>query len=302
MTLSNRNDLSIVELIVYAPACLFGIFLCVRHGFGPNKGWIFLVTFSLVRISGASLELATISFPTSIPLQTSAALLSSVGLSPLLLITFGLLFRVCKSINKEYHTLIQTKHIRLMRLPIIAALVLVIIGSDNSASDLVHHGIYPIQVMTKVGIILLVAVFAFVVLVTAMFMFRSAHAEPGERRLIKAIAASVPSILIRLIYVVLITFSHIQMFSVLYGSVVGLGCMAIMQEMIVIIIYIGVGITLPRKIKEPRVQAESRWTRDRTIPEGRVGRSTAFLGRPASGHERVVSEQVVLNNFCDGKL
>jgi hypothetical protein len=106
--------------------------------------------------------------------------------------------------------------------------------------------------MTKIGIILLVAVFAVVVLITAMFMFHRSHAEPGERRLINAIAASIPSILIRLIYVVLITFSHIQKFSVLQGSVVVFGCMAIMQELIVVIIYIGVGITLPRKIKKSK--------------------------------------------------
>jgi hypothetical protein len=260
MALSNRNDLSIVELIVYTPACLFSIFLCIRHGFGINKGWLFLLIFSLVRIAGASVELATIGFPSSIPLLTSAALLSSVGLSPLLLTTLGLLSRVCKSINKEYHTLIQPIYIRLLRLPIILALVLVIIGSDNSANDLIHHGTYPIQVLTKVGIIVLIAVFAVVALITAIFIVLRSHAEPGEQRLIYAIAASIPSILIRLIYVVLLTFSNTGTFSILHGSVVGLGWMAIMQEMIVVIIYIGIGLTLPRKIKGPRVgeQVENR--------------------------------------------
>jgi hypothetical protein len=219
MTLSDRNNISIVELVVYTPALLFCVFLCIRHGFG-SKGWIFLLLFNAIRLAGASLELATIGFPTSIPLQTSAALLSSVGLSPLMFTTLGLLFRVCKSINKNHHTVFQTIHICLLRIPIVIALVLVIIGSNTSASDFINHGTYPIQLVTKIGIIVLVAVFAVIVMITAMFMIRRSHAEPGERRLINAIAASIPFLVVRLIYAVLIMLSHIRTFSILYGSVI----------------------------------------------------------------------------------
>jgi hypothetical protein len=217
---------------------------------------MFLLVFPLIDITGASLELATIHSPTSVPLLTSATLLSSIGSSPLLLTTLGLLNRACKSINKERHTPIQSIHISLLRLPIIIALVLIIIGSDNSANYLTHHGTYPVQHITKIGISILIAVFAVVVLITGIFLFNSSHAGPGEQRFIYAITASVPCILIRLIYVVLITFSHNQQFSVLRGSVVNFGCMAILPELITVIIYLGVGITLPRKTKElPGVQA-----------------------------------------------
>lgn len=249
MTLSNRTDISIVELVFFTPALLFSVFLCVRHGFGPNKGWLFLLIFSLIRLAGASLELATIGFPTNIPLQTSAVLLSSVGLSPLMFITLGLLFRVCKSINKNCHTIFQRIHIRLLRIPIIIAIVLVIIGSDASASDLTKHGTYPIKPMSKIGIILLVAVFAVIVLITTEFMIRRSYAEPAEQRLIHAVAASLPFLVIRLVYVLLVFFSHIRTFSILNGSLVAFGCMSLMQEMLVVIIYIGVGVILPRKNK-----------------------------------------------------
>jgi predicted small integral membrane protein len=294
MTLSNRNDISITELVFYTPALLFSVFLCLRHGFGPNKGWLFLLIFGLIRLVGASLELATIGFPTSIPLQTSAALLSSVGLSPLMFITLGLLFRVCKSINKNHYTVIQTMHIRLLRIPIIIALVLVIIGSNTSAGDLIHDGTYPIQQITKIGIIILVAIFAVIFAITALFMYRRSDAEPEERRLIKAIATSLPFLLIRLVYVVLIYFSHIRTFSILYGSIVALGCMAIMQEMLVVIIYIGVGLTLPRKTKEHRVQMESRWSRGRMRLAGGFQRFIQSLERPKAffrrlrGHDRSI--------------
>lgn len=250
MTLSNLNDLSIVELIGYTPACLCSTFLCIRHGFGLNKGWIFLLIFFPYThrwgFLGAGYDpLTNISATT-----TSATLLSSIGLSPLLLTTLGLLNRACKSINKEHHALIQSIHISLLRLPIIIALVLIIIGSDNSANYLTRYGTYPVQHITQIGIVILFAVFAVVVLITGIFMLNISHAEPGEQRLIYAIATSIPFILIRLIYVVLVTLSHIQRFSILHGSVVTFGCMAIMPELIAVIIYLGVGITLPPKTKE----------------------------------------------------
>lgn len=254
MTLSDRNKLSIAELVCYTPALFCSVFLCIRHGFALYKGWIYLLLFSLVRISGASVELATIAAPTDIPLLTTAVLLSSIGLSPLLLTTLGLLHRVCKSINKEQPTIINARLIRLLRIPIVIGLVLVIIGSDNSASYVQKHGTYPIQIETKIGIIIIVAVFAAIVTITALFMSQRSNAEPGERRLIYAIVASIPSILVRLLYVLLIFFSNIQIFSILHGSVVALGCMAIMQELIVVIIYIGVGLTLPRRVKEPELR------------------------------------------------
>jgi hypothetical protein len=129
----------------------------------------------------------------------------------------------------------------------------VVIGSNNFETDVINHGTYSIQPMTKIGIIVLIAVFAVIVLITGMFIM---HAEPSERRLINAIAASPPFLLIRIIYVVLITFPHIRSFSILYGSVASLGCKAVMQEMIAFMIYIGIGITLPRKIKDTSSDGE----------------------------------------------
>jgi hypothetical protein len=52
------------------------------------------------------------------------------------------------------------------------------------------------------------------------------------------------------------------MFSILHGSIIALACMAIMQEMIVVLIYIGVGITLWRRIKKPKEESQSNETRE----------------------------------------
>ena len=84
--------------------------------------------------------------------------------------------------------------------------------------------------------------------------------------------------------------------------------MAVLPEIIVVIIYIGIGITLPRKKKEPQVQKESRWSRGRTRMAGGTQRFKVFLERPKAfaqrvrGNKAVVSkEPIVLEDFRDGK-
>jgi hypothetical protein len=71
-----------------------------------TKGWLILLIFSLIRIAGASLELATIGFLKLISLRTAAVFPPALAFSPLLLIALGLLHGISKGINKEYHTFI----------------------------------------------------------------------------------------------------------------------------------------------------------------------------------------------------
>lgn len=306
MALSNRNALSVAEIVLFTPAFLFTVFLCVRHGFGPNQGWLFLLLFVVIRLIGTSLELSTISNPTSIPLQTAAALLTSVGLSPLLFCTIGLLIRVCRSINKVRHTWIRDLYLRLLRIPIVLALVLVIIGSDESAGDLIHHGVYPIKPITKVGIIVLAVTFAIIVFTTGKFLLLRSDAEQSERRLLYAIAASLIPLLVRLINVFLTMFSHVRTFDVIYGSVVATACMGFMQEILVVMIYISIGISLPRFVYEATGK-ESMWSRFRARRRIRTMRFRKIFNLPAlvqnADHTNIeFNEKVNSEKNQDGNL
>ena len=88
-----RGGISILELIFYIPSLITAIFICARHGFGKNSGWIFLVIFSLARVLGACCQLGTYS-SNSTSLETATLVLNLLGLTPLLLATLGLLSRV----------------------------------------------------------------------------------------------------------------------------------------------------------------------------------------------------------------
>ena len=90
MNFDARGGISIFEICVYLPLFLVAFVICKRHGFSRSSGWVFTLLLSLIRLLGACCQLATYNSP-SRGLFEAVIILSSVGLSPLLLATLGLL-------------------------------------------------------------------------------------------------------------------------------------------------------------------------------------------------------------------
>lgn len=87
------ESIAIVELVVYPLVLIAILFVLVRHGLKAQAGFIFLASFTIVRIIGASFRIAATKNPTESNL-TWAAILQSLGLGPLLMSTSSLLKRV----------------------------------------------------------------------------------------------------------------------------------------------------------------------------------------------------------------
>lgn len=77
------NTLSAAELAIYIILAIPTVYLLAKHGRQGLLGWLFLSIFCSLRIIGSALGLRD-SSPT-------ASLISSVGLSPLLLTANGIL-------------------------------------------------------------------------------------------------------------------------------------------------------------------------------------------------------------------
>lgn len=92
MGLDKQVGVSILELILYVPAISLAIYVCKRHSFHRVSGFIFTFLLCLVRILGACLQLASTQSPSE-QLLRAVFVLESVGISPLLLATLGLLSR-----------------------------------------------------------------------------------------------------------------------------------------------------------------------------------------------------------------
>jgi hypothetical protein len=239
-----REGVAIGELVVYVPALSIAIFLAVKHGFGRSAGWFFLIMLSLARIIGAAMQIAIVSNPTSISLYTGSAILTNTGFSPLMLATLGLLSRLLDSINRSKKTIINTQMLKLIELIIVVGFILGIVGGTEAGTNFSKTGTFVPSALNKAGTALLVVSFAITVIFIAIVSFDSPHAEAGEHRLFFAIVVSVPFMIVRLVYSCLSTFTHNKAFSLISGNETILLCVALLEELVVVIIYEGVGLTL----------------------------------------------------------
>jgi hypothetical protein len=91
---STKEGIAIAEICVYVPVFILTVIVIFRHGFRRQAGWIYLAIFCVIRIAGAGFTISETQNPINKTDIEWAAILDSVGLSPLLLATIGLLKRV----------------------------------------------------------------------------------------------------------------------------------------------------------------------------------------------------------------
>jgi hypothetical protein len=91
---STDEGIAIAELCVYIPIFILTVVVMIRHGFQRQFGWIYLAIFCIIRLAGAGFKIESVHHPTNRTDIEWSAILQSVGLSPLLMASLGLLKRV----------------------------------------------------------------------------------------------------------------------------------------------------------------------------------------------------------------
>ena len=138
---------------------------------------------------------------------------------------------------------------RLAEILITVGLILSIIGGVNAGTEYGKTGNYKPQTLSQVGLGLMIAAFALLV-PTVLTLWKSIqHAESSERRILLAVGASLPFLLVRTIYSALAVFANTRKFQLLGGDVTVLLCMALLQEAVVVVLYESVGLTLKKEKK-----------------------------------------------------
>lgn len=277
--LTFRNGISIAVLILYIPILFVGAFLSKRHGFGRSSGWIFLVIFSTLRLVSAAINLALINSPKSTGLYTAYAITTSVGLSPLLLTALGLLNRAIESIERRGSSVtVSPRHLRMIQILVMIGLILSINGGVNASDAKTEKELNEAHPLTEAGAGLFIAGFVILTLATVRVLFSISSAEPGERRLIPALAAVLPFMLVRVIYSSIGAFAHNVKFNAAMGNDVIFLVMVILMELAVVLIFEGVGLTLRAIPKEERGKAGDYV--DMPVRRGLVGRLAARRYEP----------------------
>lgn len=91
-----RDGIAIIQLIAFGPLFLISLVSLLlgirRHGFkAVFTRWWFVIALCLLRLLGASGQLATITYQNNSTLLTIVVVCNLVGLSPLLMMAFNLL-------------------------------------------------------------------------------------------------------------------------------------------------------------------------------------------------------------------
>jgi hypothetical protein len=281
MTIDYRNGVAIGEIVFYVPVLAVAILLAIRHGFGRSSGWFYLIIFGLVRIVGACFQLATIGNPTNTDLYIGVSILQNIGLSPLELTSLGLLSRVLSSINRSQPTIVTPRILRLVQVIVMVGLILGIVGGIDASSSLAKTGVYVVQSISKVGLGLFIGSFVIIVIVTILISFSVSHAEHGEKRLLAAVGLSLPFLLVRLVYSSISTFTSNTSFNSVSGNVTIFLCMALIEELIIVVIYEACGLTL-QKAGRYEVPPEADGTHSEGFAQkqpGGAAQAAAAIGR-----------------------
>lgn len=246
MTFTERNGIAITQIVIFLPSLFIAIWLSRTHGFGRNAGWLYLIFFSLIRIVGAALQLATISDEKNLGLYIGSTTLAGIGLSPLILVQLGLLGRALTSIRKKQQTFLNERQLRLVQLLVVVGLILGAVGGGRAGADFAKTKVYVVPTESKAGIAVTIVAYVILVLSTIIVATQISHAEAGEKRLVLAVGLSLPFILIRLVYAAMSTLANNPSFSSLTGDAnIQLG-MAVIMEIIVVIIVEAIGLTLKK--------------------------------------------------------
>lgn len=165
---------------------------------------------------------------------------------------------------------------RIMQLVITVALILSIVGGTNSVSA---NGTFTVQTTSKVAVVLYIVVYTALAVMTILVTLKFTNTQLGEKSLALAVIVALPFILVRIIYSLLAVFLHNHDFSLLNGSVTIWVVMSVLEEFLVVIIYLAVGWRAEALPASSRGPLTSRQWKGGLKPAAQNGESTRQQGQ-----------------------
>jgi hypothetical protein len=149
-------------------------------------------------------------------------------------------------INARKGPVLQAYQFRLLQLLVVLAMILGIVGGTSATSS---DGTYTPQTTSKAGSILYLVAFVLMMLVLVICCRSLSYVPPEERKITFAVGIAAPFILVRLIYSLIAVLGNNNSFLPASGNVVIFALMSVLEEMVVVIIYLVLGFML-EKLKE----------------------------------------------------
>ncbi|KIX97002.1 uncharacterized protein Z520_07116 [Fonsecaea multimorphosa CBS 102226] len=250
--LDSHGKLSIVEIAVYTPTAFFCLFNTIRYGFRRDAGWIYLLLFCIIKLTGAGMNI-DIELGKKENLVTTATILNTIALSPLLSATLSFVnggaSKTSNEVRKSWSNSSLPRLLKPVHLLIVVALVLSISGSlDRTKTD--QNDLNTGATLLKLATLLFFIVWAILCLCSLIFWSTRSQYVPMQRTLLAAVLLALPFLLVRIIYSGLNAINlntskstgHTGKFNPVTGSwalylVLGLG-----PEVIVVALYTTAGV------------------------------------------------------------
>jgi hypothetical protein len=247
--LDSDASLAVAQIAFFGAAIPFALAATLRQGMSRQAGWIFLVILCILRLIGgsATVYIHTHTYPPSTGLLELATITSSIGTAPLLMALLGLLSRIHAGLTKATRHHIPTRTFRIIHIITIIALIIAINGGIFRSSSKASKQSTGTS-LSKASSIIFLAVFLVTAAITATTFTRRRDARVSDRRLVLACGAVLPFLLVRVVYLVIVSFTT-DTSSVFYYEDVDVYITAVMQflmEGIIVIVLTAVGLMVVR--------------------------------------------------------
>jgi len=250
--ISSSTILNIVEIVYFGPALLASAFVCVKHGFSREAGWLLLVILSVVRIIGASMGIAATADPTNTDLVVWSLIMARVGSTLVVAALTGIVNRIDSGsgrspLSPRMRNLIQTAGI--------AAVVLGIIGGikiADSDPDTRSDG----YTYTKAATMLILVQYLASIAILSFSALNMRYVLAEDRTLFFCVSVAAPFVLVRVIYSICAAFNPTaSIFNPRSDTVTAIAVRAVLgvaMEIIVVSLFIFGGIKAPKILKGER--------------------------------------------------
>ncbi|KAL8770089.1 MAG: hypothetical protein Q9209_004127 [Squamulea sp. 1 TL-2023] len=256
---SERFAIAVAEIVVYSVLLPIALVVTVRHGMSGSVGFLYLCIFCCLRISAAGLSIASEhDGRTNCSHLVWSEILGSIGIGPLLLMGFSLITRVNRNSNPR--STLRTNTIRMLYIPNVLALNLAIVGGVRLSSRNLSQQRSGKQ-FAQTGLSIFMVVFAIYTVICFLTLFKIDTVVPGERRILYGVLLAIPFIFLRIFYAVLTVFKDSKKFAIVNGSATVQFCMAIIEEMVVVVIYCGIGLFAPTENEIEKRKTDQRLQR-----------------------------------------
>lgn len=238
--------IDIVEIAYFAPALPLSIYICVKHGFSREAGWLLITILSIIRIVGASCGVAAARNYDQTLVEVSM-IMSSIGSATLVAVFTGITNRIA---DGSKGSPLSSQQRRLLQIIGIVAIVLGIVGGTKISETNTSSS------YLKAAVILILVQFLASCFVLGSCAIHFRHILDVDRKLFFCVAFATPFLFVRVIYSILSAFdSHSSTFSLLSTAVVAIvvrACLAVAMEIISVSLFLLGGLVAPKMSKGQR--------------------------------------------------